>query len=60
MECEPSIMLDQYQIFRDRYVNTNKFFVNSVTAVDDAVKDVTFNRNSKTDRKKISRAIKKK
>ncbi len=60
MECEPSIMLDQYQIFRDRYVNTNKFFVNSVTAVDDAVKDVTFNRNSKTDRKKISKAIKKK
>ena len=60
MECEPSVMLDQYQIFRDRYVNTNKFFINSVTAVDDAVKDVTFSRNSKTDRKKISRAIKKK
>ena len=60
MECNPSVMLDQYQIFRDRYVNTNKFFINFVTAVDDAVKDVTFSRNYKTDRKKISRAIKKK
>lgn len=51
MECNPSVMLDQYQIFRDRYVNTNKFFVNSVTAVDDAVKDVTFSRNKTTQRK---------
>ena len=51
MECEPSVMLDQYKIFKDRYVNTNKFFVNSVTAVDDAVKDVTFSRNKTTQRK---------